>query len=100
MNLDHKIFNSRKERNRWYNQMDYYLNKPDLDENVKVEVIEALLHLKSEFKKEFLKSSHLHHPLHSKIANKALHSIKWIIWLSQSLKAIKTRSINYQTLIM
>jgi hypothetical protein len=45
-----------------------------------------------------LKNCHRHHPINFAVANKAEHSIEWIIWLSESLIKTKIKSQNFKEL--
>jgi hypothetical protein len=99
MNLDHLIFQSKSERDKWSNQIDYYSQLSNLDEPIRIEIVRALNHLRSELGNGFLKSSNYRNPIYYHISNKSLTSIKWIIWLFQSLQSIKVNSTNYKVLI-
>lgn len=95
--LDEKIFKREDGYYRWDYQIEYYLNKIE-DKSLKGRIISAIQNLSNEFGRSFLKNCHIHHPINFAVANKAEHSVKWLIWLSESLIKTKIKSRNFNVL--
>ncbi len=95
----YQIFKKPSDHNNWDKQVEFYSKSPEITDDRRAKILEALNYLKKHLPNGFLKSTKTNHPVKYGIANKAIHSIDWLIWLSESLSALEHDQENFDILL-
>src|SRR5689334_8628808 len=95
-----KIFKKPKDQFIWENHIEFIKEHPEMDSEMKSEVIDSFLFFKKEFGNDLIKNHYYHnHPVVSAIQNKAPWSLKWLVNLHSSLKFYKQANCNYEKIL-
>jgi hypothetical protein len=94
-----EVFKEKGDHDKWHKQIEYIEKSDDWSDEEKVEIKDAIIFLSSILSRGFLKNTHYYHPIKHAINNKARHSIKWIVWISQTLKKFKENHKNFEELL-
>jgi adenylate kinase family enzyme len=93
------IFINERDHFKWGKQKEYISNLDTIDDETKSKVINALSFLELEFGAQFLKITHVNHPVRQMISNKTAYQIKDLIEFSDTLQLLKKEDNNYNRLI-
>ena len=93
------IFINERDHFKWGKQKEYISHLDTIDDETKSKVINALSFLELEFGAQFLKITHVNHPVRQMISNKTAYQIKDLIEFSDTLQLLKKEDNNYNRLI-
>lgn len=93
------IFINERDHFKWGKQKEYISHLDTIDDETKSKVINALSFLELEFGAQFLKITHVNHPVRQMISNKTAYQIKDLIEFSDTLQILKKEDNNYNRLI-
>jgi len=94
-----KIFKKSSDHNNWDKQIAFYTQSTEITADRKAKILEALNYLRVHLSNGFLKNTKNKHPLRFSIANKATHSMDWLIWLHETLKTYEQDEKNFKIII-
>ena len=93
------IFINERDHFKWGKQKEYISHLDTIDDETKSKVINALSFLELEFGAQFIKITHVNHPVRQMISNKTAYQIKDLIEFSDTLQLLKKEDNNYNRLI-
>ena len=94
-----EVFTHPKHYDNWDKQIAYAARREGVSEETRANWIRALIFLKEELGKGFLKSAPRNHPIGLKVANKAPWQVADLIDFARTLEALKATTSSYPKLL-
>ena len=95
----YQIFKKPSDHNNWDKQIEFYTKSTEITDDRRIRILEALDYLRIHLSNGFLKNTKNKHPLRFSIANKATHSIDWLIWVYETLKSYEHDKENFKIIL-
>ena len=94
-----RIFTPHSNYNFWEKHIEFAKLAPEIQDSLKIELIESLEFLKKELSPSFLRGSDDLHPLRPYITDKSKWRIQYLIHFANTLKRLKGFDCNYSILL-